>query len=177
MKLTYWHRFAYMYLEHELDIDEIVKVWIINTYARIVEDDTKKLIGINVLDNSGLNEALILGLLRAFTPQKSIRYEEIAEIISKHYNTVLHTTQRLLKKGYVSKVDNYRNGAFYTVVKDDHLPLWMIEFTQAIVDIRTNDELKKKVYDECKGINFRRGMEILKDEILAKFRLPPRKAE
>ena len=61
MEITYWHRFAYFYLENELDMQEIVKVWMICTYAGVIHDDLVKLTGVNVLDNSTLNEFLNLG--------------------------------------------------------------------------------------------------------------------
>lgn len=169
MDITYWHRFAYMYLENELEIAEIVKFWMIATYAGVITDEKKKLIGINVLDNSQLNEALILGLLRAYPVGQPVTYEALGEIISKHVNTVGKAVKSMLKKGYLTKEPVYKSGAIYTVEQDEHLPVWMIEFTEAVVQIATDEDVKKKVYEDCKGLGFKRGFQVLREEIVSKF--------
>jgi len=174
MELTYWHRFAYMYLAKELDIAEIVKVWMINTYAGVIEDDTEKLIGINVLDNSLLNEALILGMLKAYPDGQPLKYGDLATIMDKHYNTIGNAVKRMLEKGYLDKQGVSQNGSIYTVVDDSHLPQWIVDFTAAIVEIETNPDVKKTVFDACKDIGFKRGLQVLKWEILEKFKISDR---
>jgi len=174
MSINYWHRFAYMFQMDELEMPEIVKFWMIATYAGVIQDDKSLLIGVNVLDNSLLNEALLLGLIRAFPDDEPITYRQLAEIIGKHPNTVGSAMKRMFEKGYLSKSEPTVHGAYYTIEDDSHLPKWMIEFAQALVDIETDEDFKKKVYEDCQGLGFKRGFQVLRKEIVAKF-TPARK--
>lgn len=169
MNINYWHRFAYMFQMDELEMPEIVKFWMIATYAGVIEDDKSLLIGVNVLDNSLLNEALLLGLIRALPDDEPIRYQQLGDMIGKHVNTVGRAMKRMFEKGYLSKSDKFMHGAFYTIEDDSHLPKWMIEFAQALVEIETDEDFKKKVYEDCEGLGFKRGFQVLREEIVAKF--------
>ena len=118
--------------------------------------------------------SLILGMIHAYSTGKPIKYEQLAKILNKHPNTVARAVKRLLEKGSLNKRDDGIRGAIYTVEDISYLPQWIVQFTAAIIQIETNADIKEAVYQDCKGLGFRRGLAVLKQEILDKFGLSER---
>jgi predicted transcriptional regulator len=164
MEITHWHRNAQLYLNGELTMPEIVKLWIINTAIGIIEDDTP-FVGYNVLDNSELHDGLTVSLISHFPKGESISYTEIGKLLGYHPNTIANAVKRLVEKGYISKEEQGRAGTYYTVHTLPRLPLWMTEFTRALVQLYTDADLKERVVVEVQNIGFKRGLEALQAEI------------
>jgi hypothetical protein len=176
MEITYWHLFAQLYQNEELSLPEIAKFMIIATSVGMIEDKRRKSgIGVNVLDNSQLHDALVLGLLDHQSPDKPISYNDMGQLLKKHPQTIGGSVNRLIAKGIVTKVDYGAAGAIYTVhqdMKPDDMPAWIARFTQALMQLHTNSDLRERTVIECKDIQYQQGLQVLKTELRDKFYRP-----
>lgn len=166
-----WHRCAELYIRGQLRLPEIVKFWVIAETLGIVTDDVPR-VGYGITDNTRLNNSLVLGVLLAFPSENTLSYPEIARILRVHPNTVANTVRRLVDSGKLEKQDKGRSGTFYKVIDISDVPVWIIEFTKALVELETDPELKAKVADEMKDVVFYRGWEVLKRELRGKGNKP-----
>lgn len=166
MNTTYWHRFVCLYHMGELELAEIVKTWIINTSLGVIHDDTDEIIGYGVLDNTRLYEALIAGLLCHETP-KPLLQADMADMLMCHTRTIRSALKRLEDNGFVQK-----DGLHYRLVKEPVIPLWIREFTKAMLELRFDDELLTAARQESAKIHFKRGVQIVKEELREKYYRP-----
>lgn len=170
MEITYWHRLVQLYHEDELDLAEIAKVWIINTAIGVIEDNPDMLkVGINVLDNSQINEALVYSVIAHLPDDQLVSYPEIGRMLSLHPQTVGRAVKSLIAEGVLSKEDYGASGSGYTILEQPTYPKWIQHFAGAIVELHYDDELREAVAKECENIHFSRGMEVLKEELRKKF--------
>lgn len=169
-ELTYWHKFAQFFQNGELALHEIAKVWVINTATGIIEDEPDMLkFGINVLDNSHINNALVFGILKHHPEGELISYPEIGRMLNLHPNTVGGAVKRLVADGFISKQDYGASGSIYEIRQLPHYPKWIFNFTGAIAELEHNTELRIQAVEACKSIHFKRAMEVLKEELRKKF--------
>lgn len=171
MEITYWHRLAQLYQNKELELSEIAKVWIINTAIGVIEDypDMTK-VGINVLDNSQINNTLVFGILHHHPEEELISYPEIGRMLKIHAQTVGKGVKQLVADGIINKEDFGSSGSTYTILRVPIYPKWIMHFTKAIIELEYDEEgLRDEVIIQCEKIHFRRGMEILKEELRNKF--------
>lgn len=165
MKMTYWHKFACLYHMGELELPEIAKTWVINTMVGVIEDDTKNMIGYG-FDNSLLYETLVAGLLRDETP-KPLLQADMADMLMCHTRTIRSALKRLEEKGYVRK-----EGLHYRLINEPFIPVWIREFTRAMVELRFDGELLAQAREESAKIYFRRGLQVIRDELREKYYRP-----
>lgn len=177
--VTSWHRSAYLHLEDELELKEIARFYLTASYILAFPEnnpeDRSKLIWINVFENKNLHEALVLGVVKAFGSEQKITYRQIGRILKIHHQTVANGMKRMMRrdKPYIQQDDPAKNGSYYTVLDDKHLPIWMVKFTEALVQIETDETVKKAVYEDCKDMKLNQGFQVLKQEILERITLPP----
>lgn len=173
MKITFWHAFAHYYLTKQLELAEIVKWMMIAVYTGVIEDDEGKQIGVNVLDNRQLHQAIVLGMISAYGEERSVSYSQLSEYVPVSMYAVRDYVKALEKDGKVTRLDRYQtmHGVRYEA-KTDHLPAWMMEFTSAIVEVEENPEFKQAVWKRFKNRNFIKGWEVLKAEVWKKVNLP-----
>jgi hypothetical protein len=172
VEITYWHRLAQLFLNHDLSLPEIGKTMIINSAIGLIEvNKGAPKVGVNVLDNSAFNEALVIGLLQKLAPDKAITFMEIGQLLNVNHRVAGYTITRLLKKEIISKRDYGTAGVFYTINADKKpaLPPWVKDFTAALIDLHSDADFRARVIAECEEISFRRGFEVLKDEMREKF--------
>jgi len=149
----------------EMELPEIVRTWVINTVVGVIEDDVKDTIGYG-LDNSRLYEALIVGLLRHETP-KVLLQADLAEMLMCHTRTIRVALKRLEEKGHVRK-----EGLPYRLIDEPLIPLWVKEFTKAMIDLRFDDDLLAVAREASAKIYFRRGLQAIRDELREKYYRP-----
>lgn len=172
-EITYWHRYAELFLRRELDLAEIVKIWYINTVTGVIPSDVPPM-GIGI-DNSELNDALVIGLILNTPDDVALTYSDMAEILGFHANTAANVVKRLASNGKITRHEQGRSGSTYKVNGKPKIPAWITEFTRALIELRTRPELKAQVQQECANITFRRGFEVIRDELSEKFN--PRKKD
>jgi hypothetical protein len=175
LEVSYWHRLAQIFLNRDLSLPELGKALIIVSAVGILQDNPQAIhVGFNVLDNSELYDALILGLLKRQPTDKPIAYSDIARLLNVSQRVVGSSVNRLIQRGAISKEDHGRIGAFYTVHKADGkpLPLWVTEITAALIDLNNDPDLKARTEMEIAEINFKHGMNILRQELREKFYHP-----
>jgi DNA-binding transcriptional ArsR family regulator len=131
-------------------------------------------IGIKVIDNSNLYDALVFGLLRRQPSETPISYSELADLLSLTPRVIGSSVNRLIKDKIVTKQERGRLGAVYVVYPERYkpLPTWIIEFTAALIELHNNPDLKKEVVGEVEQTQFFRGFEQLKRELRQKFYKP-----
>jgi len=166
MEVTYWHKFVCLYQTKEMDLSEIVRTWLINSVLGVIEDNTKDTIGYGVLDNTRLYEALVTGLLRHETP-KPLLQADMADMLMCHTRTIRATLKRLEENGHVRK-----DGLHYHLVNEPSIPVWIKEFTKAMIELRFDDELLARAREESAKIYFRRGLQVVRDELREKYYRP-----
>ena len=173
MKATFWHNFAQLYLIGELDLSEIVKTMIINSRVGVFGDDDENAIpvGINVLDNSGLNDAMILGFLLHQPSDQPITYSTLGGYLKKSPQTAAGSIQRWIARGVLTKEDRGVLGAVYTIHDEmtPKLPSWLLRFTEAIIQLQHDPELRAAVEEQTANVRFQRGLEIMRQEVSEKF--------
>lgn len=178
MEITPWHKLAQIFLNKELDLPEIGKAMMISTAVGLIpkEPDAMK-IAFNVLDNSELYEALVLGLLNRQPSDRPISYRDMAMLVGSTPRVIGAAVNRLIDKGEISKEDRGRLGSFFTIhhEKQRKLPVWVREFTAALIDLHNDPEFKAQVIEECKEIGFLKGFEVLRKELRDKFYRPSEK--
>ncbi|MEO1645640.1 MAG: hypothetical protein AAFR67_10665, partial [Chloroflexota bacterium] len=125
-------------------------------------------IGVNVFDNRKLNGALIYGVLSQLQPDEAISYSGIGDILNIHGNTVGRAVKKLVADGYVTKEDFGSAGAKYTL-HDWNLPLWVIHFAGALAELHEDDAMMQQASEYSDRVQFRRGMQVLRDELTEKF--------
>ena len=175
LDVTPWHRLAQIFLEKKIDLPEIGKLMIINTAIGLVErEENAKKIGINVIDNSDLYDALVFGLLKRQPTDQPISYTDLAALLNLTARIVGSAVNRLIKQQIIEKDERGRLGSLYTVYSERYelLPLWIIEFTAALIDLHNDPELKARTIEEVKETQFYRGFEVLRKEIREKFYHP-----
>lgn len=170
MTVNYWHKFVCLYHMSELELSEIVKTWVINTSLGVIADDTDEIIGYGVLDNTRLYDALVAGLLRHDTT-KPLLQSDLADMLMCDKRTIRNALRRLEDNGFVT-----RDGMHYRIVNEPQIPLWIREFTQAMLELRFDDELLTTARKESADIHFKRGVQIVKEELREKY-YRPRKAK
>lgn len=172
IKLTTWNKLAYLFSTKELELHEIVQACIIfSVVGHFGDEKPVDELGFNVLDNKQIKDALIYGIVKQIPDDQAISHSDIGKMVLMHRNTVGQAVGRLQKKGYLKKVNYGTAGAFHKTdnMKSSNYPNWLFLFTKGLLEIHTNDALYSGVKEACKGIYFRRGMEILHSEIRAKF--------
>jgi hypothetical protein len=176
-EVTPWHKTAQLFLEKKLSLPEIGKLMLINEAIGLIPADLDaKHIGINVLDNSALYDALVFGLLQRQPPDKPISYAELARLIDVSTRTVGSSVNRLCEKGVLEKEDNGRLGATYIAhpEKYERMPPWIINLTAALIDLHNQPKLESDTQGEVKETQFYRGFQVLRREIRDKFYRPPK---
>ena len=164
-QITYWHKMAQLFHSEQLQLAEIVKFCIIATSLGIIKGNPNVVaIGVNVLDNRVLNGALIYGILKAY-PVETISYPTIGKMLNIHTNTVGRAVKKLIKDGHISKEDYGAAGSAYKIENEWNLPVWVFKFTEAIVELHNDEELLAATIEDNSRIEFRRGMQVLSDEI------------
>lgn len=173
MELTPWHVLAQLFENKEIDMGDIVRVMMISTAVGLIDDVWEKAgkVGLNVIDNTVLNDSLVLGLLTHQPPDKPITYRQMADLLQKHPQTVGSAVNRMIARGYLSKTDYGAAGAFYTIHEDikPYLPVWIIEFTRALIELANDPELKAQAVAKCETIGFDKGLQALRKELREKF--------
>lgn len=172
MEVNPWHRLAQVFLDRDLSLPEIGKALIIVSAVGLLEKQPEAInVGFNVLDNSQLHDALVLGLLKSQPDDKPISYSEIAKLLNVSQRVVGSAVNRLIERGEISKEDHGRSGAYYTVHEDKAptLPLWVTRLTEALSELNNDPALKAQTVSEIAEINFRHGLTILQDELRNKF--------
>lgn len=161
MQATYWHNYAYMYRFNDLTLPEIVKAWMINTFAGVIEDDVSPT-GYKVLNNDELYETLILVMIRHYPDDQQFRQVEIGEAIKLGRKTVSRLIQSLEDNGRLSYD---RKHSHIEILDDSGIPLWMREFGKALIEIHFDEELRQRLAERYETLQFRRGFQALWDEI------------
>lgn len=174
MEITTWHRNAYMLMTGELRLAELVKFWIIAREMHLLEDDVPS-IGMSVMDNSRLHEALVLGLIYHFPKNQPISYPQMGGMLNFHFQTIAKSVKRLLQERVLEKRSSGSEGAVYTITQMPEIPLWIMEVTKALVEMESDPEVKKRVFEDCKTIDFKRGFAVLREELREKFYRPHKK--
>lgn len=180
LEVTPWHKTAQLFLEKKLSLPEIGKLMLINEAIGLISADLDaKQIGINVLDNSALYDALVFGLLQRQPPEKPISYAELARLIDVSARTIGSSVNRLCEKGVLEKEDNGRLGATYVVhpEKYDRMPPWIINLTAALIDLHNQPKLENTTQEEVKATQFYRGFQVLRREIRDKFYRPSKQEQ
>jgi DNA-binding transcriptional ArsR family regulator len=171
-----WRLLAQVYTNEEIDLSEVVKTMLIMTNVEMFDDEREKIekIGYNLLDHSKLNDALVLGLLIHAPEGKPITYRELGEILKKHPQTVGGAVSRLTADGVVTKRDFGASGSIFTVHERmiPVLPNWILKFTHALMELHTDPELHARIEENAKSIKFKRGFEVLREELREKFYRP-----
>lgn len=166
----YWYILARLYQNKDLELAEVAKVLIINTSIGLIEDKkTFQRVGINVLDNSQIHSALVFGVIYHQPLGTLISYPEIGKLLLLHGRTVGIAVKKLIADGNISKEDFGASGSTYTILEVPNYPRWVLLFTQAIVELSQNAALEAEINAECEEIQFKRGMETLKEELREKF--------
>lgn len=173
-----WQRLAFLYLKEELDLAEIVKSSMIFSSAGFF-GDTRDIqsIGINVLDNTELNSALVYGILYElqYHDVEKISYPKIGTMLTMHSQTVGKAVNRLIEETAILREDFGGAGSSYAIVDKRAYPQWIFQFTKALVALWLDEKLKEEITKETEHIEFRRGMQVLKRELREKFYRPSKK--
>ena len=170
MDITIWHRQARLYQNNELELADIVKQWIINTALHVIEDDVPfSQVGYNVLDNTRLHEVLFVGLIAAMPSGQGMSQTEMGEILGLNLRIVNGTVKRLVERGVIEKAGFGPAGYNYEIIDAPPIPRWIYEFTKALYELHTDEELRARVAAECDHIGFKRGFDALKEEIRQKY--------
>ena len=175
--INHWHKLAYLYQDQELTLAEITQACVIFTTVGFFGDDLSiDDIGVNVFDNTQLNDALIYGILMAWNKDKAISYKHIGVMLLMHANTIGRAIKRLKKRNYFDKSDYGSAGSLYTLTEFDDddpaspsLPKWIYLFTQALVELDQDEQLHAGVAEACEQIEFARGMKVFQMELREKF--------
>lgn len=147
----------------------------INTVIGLIPDDQKAIpLEINILDNSALLDAIVVALLLRQPTDKSISYAEMASLLNTTQRTIGLSVNRLVAKDLIAKDDHGRLGTFYVVKQHGglKLPAWIQDFTAALIELNNDADLKKQVREEISGIEFKRGLQVLQEELRDKFYRP-----
>lgn len=179
-KITHWHKMAHLYLQDELSIGEIVKFCIIAESIDLIDkhkdEEDKDLssfkwhVGYNVFDHSDLNDALVFGAIQNLEPRRKLIYDDLAKILNLTRRIIGLAINRLVENGYLTKEDFGTSGAaYYKTEKLLILPMWVENFTEALVQLNEDKALNDAVTEALKEVGFKRGLQVLQDEIRAKF--------
>jgi hypothetical protein len=165
-----WYRFAELFLTNKLELAEIVKFWVIGTEVKLLDDERNvQRIGYNIIDKSDLNDGLVLGAIFYISQDRFISYEQIGQIIKYSPRTIASSIKRLLEENYISKLESTSEGTRYSVPQEPKIPLWMLFFTKALVDLYYDHKLKGEIAEECSSIQFQRGFQVLRRELKEKY--------
>lgn len=173
-----WQRLAYLYLRGEVELAEISKAAIIFSAAGFFGDSKNvQDIGINVLDNSDFNSGLVYSVLYSLqkTDQELMSYSKLGNILSLHSQTVGKAVNRLIDAKVISREDFGSSGSRYAILEKRTYANWIFQFTDALVALWLDENLREEIAKETEHVQFQRGMDILKRELREKFYRPSNK--
>ena len=131
-----WQNLAYLYQTEQLDLSEITKAAIIFTVAGFFGDEKDVLsVGINVIDNTAINSALVFGIISALPDDESISYPYMGKLLLMHPSTIGRAVKRLVKDEIVSKQDYGSAGSLYTIEETPNYPKWIFLFSAALIEV------------------------------------------
>lgn len=173
MEPSHWQVMAQLFEDKEIELAEVVKMMLIATATGLIKDEWEQArkVGYRVLDNSELNNALVLGYLKQQPTDQPVTYRQMADILQRHPQTIGGAVNRLIAQGVISKEDFGAEGAFYTLHPETmpYLPVWVEEFTKALIELHRDPEVRAATVAYSKRINFMRGFEVLRAELRQKF--------
>ncbi len=175
--LTAWHLLAQLHAREELDMSEITKTMLINiAVGFLIETDGDKRVkvGYNALDKSDLYDRLVLVLVESQPKDKPITYAEMGAILKRHPQSISGSISRLRSNGVIDKEEFGTRGAFYTVFEQSKppIPQWIENLARAMSDLHNDPELKAQAEKETERIGFKRGFQVLREELREKFYRP-----
>jgi len=168
---NHWYRLAELYLTDRMELPELVKLCVINSALGVIRTNEKaKRVGVNVISRANLVDALVLGVIFHHTqrfPNTLIKYDEIGQILHYSRRTVALAGKRLLDTKRVKRVTYTGDGSQYVPFDQEpkELPYWVLDFTQALLELHLDNDLREKIKKECEPIEFYRGTQVLKLEI------------
>lgn len=170
-----WQRLGALYLRGEVQLSEIAKAAIIFSASGFF-GDTKNVqdIGVNVLDNSQFNNALVYGVLLSIqkTDVELLSYSKLGQILSLHPQTCGKAVNRLINDGIISREDFGSSGSNYSIIKQQSYAQWIFQLTSALVSLWMDEDLHAEVAREVEHVQFQRGLQVLKQELRDKFYHP-----
>jgi len=161
MELNNWHKLAYLYIHKDLQLSEIVRAWYILGVAGFNGDDVP-LMGYGVLDNQNLYQALVLAMIVGYPAGETVSQTEIAKASKWSRATVTRTVTAMKENGILA-----HDGSKYTVLDDSKVPQWIYKFGKALIELHLNPELIEPLEEHYNGFQFRRGFQVLWDELRA----------
>jgi hypothetical protein len=170
-EMSYWHKFVCLYQMRELELSEIAQAWLMNTLLGVMGDDVGDVMDYDVLDGTRLHEMLVAGLLSHESPKRLLQ-SDMADMLLCHTRTIREALKRLEEKGHVRK-----EGVYYRLIDVPFIPMWIIQFTKAMIDLRFDDELLVIVREASAKINFKRGIRAVRDQLREKFYRPRTRAD
>lgn len=178
MKISIWHKFAYVYLYRGLELSELIKVWIINATVEhgIKKDDEVRSFSWLVFDNSHIYMGLMAAVIKKRMPSigesaPPMSQREFGQIIGVSSQTIKRMAAKMESEGYIEmRIDNILDGTHYTLLKmPPQTPNWLLELGYAMDDINNNGDLRNRLNDELEGVQYQRGFKVLVGQIKDKL--------
>lgn len=165
-EMSHWHKLACLYQMKELELSEIAQAWLMNTVLGVVGDEDGSTIDYDVLDGTRLHEMLVAGLLYHESPKRLLQ-SDMADMLLCHTRTIREALKRLEEKGHVRK-----EGVYYQLIDIPFIPMWVVQFTKAMIDLRFDDELLAIVRQASARINYKHSVRAVRDQLREKFYRP-----
>jgi|GEM_PF-6740729 len=159
--ISSWHKLAYFSLDKGLRFDEVVKSVYIFSLAEFEFTGRTSIEGYGILTNQELYESLILSIILGYPEDQRITQADISNVTGWSRPTVARTIKSLVKK---KKLHYERKGSIYQVLEHD-LDDWFIKYGAALIELYFSSEMKDFLDNKYGEWEFRRGFQVLWDEI------------
>lgn len=164
--MGYWHKLVCLYQMREIDLSEIAQAWLMNTVLGVIGDGVVNAMEYDVLDGTRLHEMLVAGLLYHETPRRLLQ-SDMADMLLCHTRTIREAMRRLEEKGHVRK-----EGVYYLMIDVPFIPMWIVEWTKAMIALRFDTDLLAEVRQASAKINYKHGVRAVRDQLREKFYRP-----
>lgn len=142
------HRQVILYQTGRVSLADVIRQWAFNSVIGLMgmNERDRSFLGYG-LDNSPIYDAFVAGLLLT---RANLSQAEMAELLGINPRTVYHSLKRLEARGLIVKSSQ----RYKLIGKGEHVPTWVVQFTQAMVDLHEDPELRAQAIKDMEKVQF-----------------------
>lgn len=142
------HRQVVLYQTKRVSLADVIRQWAFNSVIGLLgmSENDRSFLDYGI-DNAPIYDAFVAGLLMT---RANLSQAEMADMLGINPRTVYHSLKRLESRGLIVKSTQ----RYKIVGKANHVPTWVVQFTQAMVDLHEDPELRAQAIEEMKDVQF-----------------------